>query len=164
MKIKTRSFLLGLSFFAFDRTLAQDSTRPEPIGVSDTSTVEAPVLVKKKRAVNLKKIQYGVASYYAKKFQGRRTASGEKYDSTKLTAAHNGLPFGTWIRVTNQRNGRSVVVKVNDRLHHANKRVVDLSEAAARKLGFYSRGLTKVKVEVLGKTNPSIPELGINNK
>ena|SRR5437867_1439314 len=112
-------------------------------------------LVRKKRKASLAKIQYGTASYYAKKFNGRPTASGEIYDSKELTAAHNGLPFGTWIKVTNQRNGSSVIVKVNDRLHHQNKRLVDLSLAAAKKLGYTGRGLAKVKLEVLGKTRPA---------
>ena len=105
------------------------------------------------RDVNEKKItpnvETGVASYYHRKFQGRPTASGEKYDTLKMTAAHNSLPFGTRIRVTNLRNKRGVIVRVNDRLHHRNKRLVDLSLAGARKLGYMGRGLTKVKVEVL---------------
>lgn len=95
------------------------------------------------------RLQTGVASYYHSKFHGRLTASGEKYDQTKLTAAHNRLPMGTRIKVTNLRNGRSVTVKVNDRLHHRNTRLVDLSKAAAAKLGFVGRGLTRVRVEVL---------------
>jgi rare lipoprotein A len=95
------------------------------------------------------KIETGVASYYHSKFHGRRTASGEKYDTTKLTAAHNSLPFGTKIKVTNIRNKRTVIVKVNDRLHHRNTRLVDLSKAAAAKLGYLGRGLTRVKVEIL---------------
>lgn len=94
-------------------------------------------------------IDTGVASYYHSKFQGRLTASGEIYDQEKLTAAHNRLPLGTKIKVTNLRNKRSVIVKVNDRLHHRNKRLVDLSRAAATKLGYIGRGITRVKVEVL---------------
>lgn len=95
------------------------------------------------------RIQTGTASYYHAKFQGRPTASGEKYDQQKMTAAHNRLPFGTMIRVTNLRNNRSVTVRVNDRLHYRNKRLVDLSRAAASKLGYVGRGLAKVRVEVL---------------
>ena len=110
---------------------------------------------RKKRKANTAKVQYGTASYYAAKFQGRKTASGELYDATKLTAAHNGLPLGTWIRVTNQRNGRKVIVKVNDRLHYRNPRLVDLSRAAAKKLGYTGHGLAKVKVEVLGRKMPA---------
>ena len=95
------------------------------------------------------KIQTGVASYYHAKFQGRLTASGEKYDQTKMTAAHNALPMGTRIKVTNLRNKRWVIVTVNDRLHHRNTRLVDLSKAAASKLGYVGRGLTRVRVEIL---------------
>lgn len=94
-------------------------------------------------------VETGVASYYHSKFNGRLTASGEVYDETKLTAAHNRLPFGTRIKVTNLRNKRSIVVTVNDRLHHRNTRLVDLSRAAAATLGYVARGLARVKVEVL---------------
>lgn len=104
---------------------------------------------------NGKKVIYGIASYYANKFHGRKTANGEIFSQSKLTCACNVLPLGTWVRVTNLRNGRSVVVKTNDRLHPKVKRVVDLSRAAAEKLGFISRGLTRVKVEVLGRKPPS---------
>ena len=71
-----------------------------------------------------------------------------------MTAACNVLPLGTWIRVTNLRNGKSVVVKINDRLHSRMKRVVDLSREAADKLNYIRSGLTRVKVEVLGKKKP----------
>ena len=94
-------------------------------------------------------VDTGVASYYHAKFQGRITASGELYDQDKMTAAHNRLPLGTKIKVTNLRNKRSVVVRVNDRLNHRNKRLVDLSRAAAVKLGYIGRGITRVRVEVL---------------
>ena len=94
-------------------------------------------------------VETGVASYYHSKFNGRLTASGEVYDETKLTAAHNRLPFGTRIKVTNLRNKRSIVVTVNDRLHHRNTRLVDLSRAAAATLGYVARVLSRVKVEVL---------------
>jgi rare lipoprotein A len=101
------------------------------------------------RKAPLVMIDTGVASYYHSKFQGRITASGDLYDQNKMTAAHNRLPMGTMIKVTNLRNKRSVIVKVNDRLHHRNKRLVDLSRAAAIKLGYIGRGITRVKVEVL---------------
>lgn len=93
----------------------------------------------------------GIASYYAEKFHGRRTASGEIFDNTAMTAAHNTLPLGTFIKVTNIRNNRWVVVKVTDRLHAANRRIVDLTQAAAKKLGFIHWGLTRVRVEVVSK-------------
>src|SRR5215217_3764821 len=97
------------------------------------------------------KVYYGIASYYADKFEGRQTANGEIYAHSKLTAACNIIPLGTWIRVTNLRNNKSVIVKTNDRLHIRMKRVVYLSRLAAEKLGYIGRGLTNVKVEVLEK-------------
>ena len=100
------------------------------------------------------KILYGTASFYSNSFNGKKTANGEIYSHKKMTAACNVLPLGTWIRVTNLRNGKSVVVKTNDRLHSRMKRVVDLSREAADKLKYIKSGLTRVKVEVLGKTKP----------
>jgi rare lipoprotein A len=99
-------------------------------------------------------VYYGVASYYADKFNGRETASGEVYSHSKSTAACNVLPLGTWIRVTNLRNGKSIILKINDRLHAKNNRVVDLAKSAAQKLGYTGRGLARVKVEALGKKKP----------
>lgn len=95
------------------------------------------------------KIYFGTASYYADKFNGRPTANGDIYDGTKFTAACNILPLGTLIRVTNISNNRSVIVRTNDRLHIRMKRIVDLSRAAAEKLGYIKKGLTQVKVEVM---------------
>jgi rare lipoprotein A len=106
------------------------------------------------KPVKVKKVFYGQASFYANKFQGRKTANGEIFDQKKLTCACNVLPLGTWIRVTNLRNNKSVIVKTNDRLHPRMKRIVDLTRAAATKLAFIPSGLTRVKIEVLGKKAP----------
>ena len=95
------------------------------------------------------KVQYGTASYYHDKFEGRQTANGEIFRQDKMTCAHNTLPLGTWIRVTNLRNQKTVIVRVTDRLHPKNPRLVDLSKKAAKKLAYIGHGLTKVKVEVL---------------
>ena len=100
---------------------------------------------------NIPDALYGTASYYANKFEGRLTANGEVFSQKKMTAACNVLPLGTWIKVTNLYNGHSVIVKVNDRLHYKNKRLVDLSKIAAKKMGYTGGGVTKVKVEPLGK-------------
>ncbi|MFT3911172.1 MAG: septal ring lytic transglycosylase RlpA family protein [Ferruginibacter sp.] len=94
---------------------------------------------------------YGLASFYSDKFHGKQTASGEIFKQDKYTAACNVLPLGTWIKVTNLRNGKSVIVKTTDRLHPRMRRVVDLSRSAAKKLDYISRGLTRVKVEVLNQ-------------
>ena len=99
-------------------------------------------------------IKYGTASFYAKKFNGRQTANGEIYNFTKYTAACNGIPLGTWIKVTSLRNDKTVIVKVNDRMHPKNKRLVDLSKIAAHDLAFSGRGLTRVKIEVLENFHP----------
>lgn len=95
------------------------------------------------------KILYGQASYYANKFHGRKTANGEIFSQAKLTAACNVLPLGTWIKVTNLRNGKSIVVKTNDRLHPKTRRILDLTRTGAKMLGYISRGLTRVRIEVL---------------
>jgi rare lipoprotein A len=101
-----------------------------------------------------KKVFYGEASFYHNKFNGRQTANGEIFSQQKMTCACNALPFGTWIKITNLRNNKTVIVKVNDRLHPKVKRVADLSYTAAKKLGYIGHGLARVKVEVLGKTKP----------
>ncbi len=91
----------------------------------------------------------GIASFYADKFVGRTTASGEKYKHNKLTAAHKTLPFGTKVKVTNLSNKKSVVVIINDRGPFVKGRIIDLSKSAAKKLDFINQGITKVKIKVL---------------
>jgi rare lipoprotein A len=91
----------------------------------------------------------GIASYYAKRFDGRRTSSGETFNHQKLTCAHKTLPFGTVLVLTNLRNNKKVTVKVNDRLPPKSKRTVDLTMRAAKELDFVAQGLTKVKIEIV---------------
>jgi rare lipoprotein A len=93
--------------------------------------------------------QIGRASWYGEDFQGQQTASGEDFDMNKLTCAHRSLPLGSLIRVTNLRNHKSVVVRVNDRGPMPENRVVDLSYAAARFLGFSSRGTAPVRLDLV---------------
>jgi rare lipoprotein A len=94
-------------------------------------------------------IQSGKASFYADKFEGSPTASGEKYRHNKLTAAHKSLPFGTKVRVTNIANNQSVDVVINDRGPYVENRIIDLSKSAAEQLGFVNQGLADVKIEVI---------------
>lgn len=94
--------------------------------------------------------QAGMASYYHDRFHGRRTASGARYDKNSLSAAHKTLPLGTQVRVTDTRNGRSVVVRINDRGPYARGRVIDLSRAAAQEIGLTRKGVSPVKLEILG--------------
>lgn len=89
----------------------------------------------------------GLASYYADKFEGRQTANGEIYSHSKLTAAHPSLPFGTILKVTNLKNGKSVVVRVNDRGPFVKGRIIDLSKSAAIQIDVIRDGLAEVKVE-----------------
>lgn len=100
--------------------------------------------------------QTGKASFYADKFEGQPTASGEKYKKNKLTAAHKTLPFGTKVRITNVANGSSVEVVINDRGPYVDGRIVDVSRQAAEQLGFLNQGIAEVKLEVIdagdGKT------------
>ncbi len=91
----------------------------------------------------------GIASFYGRRFHGRMTASGERFDMNALTAAHRTLPFGTRLRVTNPRNGKSVIVRVNDRGPFTRGRTLDVSREAATQLGLVQRGHGKVELEVL---------------
>jgi rare lipoprotein A len=93
--------------------------------------------------------QQGRASWYGRAFHGRKTASGERYDMHALTAAHRTLPLASWVRVTNESNQKTVVVKINDRGPYARGRVIDLSYAAAAALGMRGAGTGKVKIEGL---------------
>ena len=93
--------------------------------------------------------EVGLASYYGRAHDGRRTASGERFDMHAMTAAHPTLPFGTRVRVTNLANGRRAVVRINDRGPHREARIIDLSYAAARELQMVGPGVARVRVEVV---------------
>jgi rare lipoprotein A len=111
-------------------------------------------------AVSGAQIQTGKASFYADKFEGTETASGQKYRHNKLTGAHKTLPFGTRVKVTNVANNKSVELTINDRGPYVDNRIIDLSKSAAEKLGFVNQGLAEVRLEVLdagdGKTSDPI--------
>lgn len=116
-----------------------------------------PVEKKPKRSqpAEIPLVQYGIASFYDNKFEGRKTANGEVFSQKKMTAASNTLPLNTWVKVTNLSNKRSVYVRITDRMHHRNKRLIDLSRSAASSLGYTGKGLTRVKVEYLGRQKPA---------
>ncbi len=96
-----------------------------------------------------KKVFIGYASWYGPGFHGRRTASGEIFNMYDYTAAHRTLPFGTRVKVTNLKNGRSVIVRINDRGPARKNRIIDLSYQAAKKIGMIRDGIVKVRVEVI---------------
>jgi len=95
--------------------------------------------------------EVGLASWYGKAHQGKRTASGERFDMHALTAAHRTLAFGTIVRVTDLASGRSVKVRINDRGPFRDGRIIDLSYAAASKLGMVARGTARVEITVIGR-------------
>jgi rare lipoprotein A len=95
--------------------------------------------------------QEGQASWYGREQHGHLTANGERFDMNALTAAHRTLPMGTRVRVTNLRNGRSVVVRINDRGPYSRGRIIDVSYAAARQLGIIDAGVAPVRLEVVGR-------------
>lgn len=99
--------------------------------------------------------EQGIASWYGTKFHKKRTSSGDKYDMYQLTAAHKTLPLPTFVKVKNLENGKTAILKVNDRGPFHNDRVLDLSYAAARQLGIFANGTAKVEVEAI--TNSNVP-------
>ena len=106
------------------------------------ATASSPATVEHHRT------ETGRASWYGKAFHGQLTANGERFDMHALTAAHRTLPFGTIVRVTNTRSGKSVSVRINDRGPFHSGRIIDLSYEAARKLGFVTRGTARVEIAV----------------
>lgn len=116
-------------------------------------------------ATSFGQIQTGKASFYADKFEGVQTASGEKYKRKKLTGAHKSLPFGTKVRITNLQNNKSVELIINDRGPYVDGRIVDVSKAAAEKLGFLNQGIAEVRLEVIdpGDGKASEPDKRIDH-
>lgn len=134
MKYNRKSFVLSIITFLFigssHFSFAQDNTQTET----------------------------GKASWYGSKYHGKKTSSGERYNKNKMTAAHNTLPFGTKVKVTNLSNDESVIVRINDRGPYVGHRIIDVSEVAARKLGIHKQGVGRVQVEVLPENyNPQNP-------
>lgn len=132
-------------------------------GVSAHSTESSHARSGSNTTKSRKWIQTGRASWYGRRFQGHRTASGEAFDLNLLTCAHPSLPIGTLVRVTNLGNRRSVMVRVNDRGPVPTGRIVDLSYAAARSLGFSRKGSAHVRLEKVDGAEAALlnwPELG----
>lgn len=128
-------------------------TQPAFAASSDTKSSEARPKAKPAKAANAKSgkkdfRQVGTASWYGPGFNGKKTASGKRFDQNKLTAAHRSLPLDTVVKVTNLDNGKAVKVEINDRGPYSGKRVIDLSRAAARKLDMTDDGTARVRIEV----------------
>jgi rare lipoprotein A len=121
-----------------------DEAEPDPIGVLSRRLENPPP--EAAEAGREEQIDEGLASFYGRKFHGRRTASGERFDMSDFTAAHRTLPFGSKVRVRNLRNGKEVVVRINDRGPFKKGRVIDVSRAAAEALDMVGRGLARVEL------------------
>lgn len=122
---------------------------PRPAQQTQRSSQTQPSRVVPPPALQLPVYQLGWASWYGPRFHGRITANGERFNTYSMTAAHRFLPFNTKVMVTNLVNGRSVQVRINDRGPYIHNRIIDLSYAAARQLGFYNSGITRVSLRIL---------------
>ena len=139
----------GTAQSGFDANFAAHASLPEApkpaANVVDLSKIEPPV----EAEPAARSIGSGMASYYGRRFHGRPTASGERFDMNAMTAAHRTLPFGSLVEVTNPRNGKKVTVRINDRGPFHGNRVIDVSRAAARELGLIGPGRGSVELAVL---------------
>lgn len=143
-------FRLALILFLFGCSSSVRYTRAS----SGSQNATRPSVTKKKETkktvINGKKHEVrGVASYYGPGFQGNKTANGERFDMHAMTAAHKTLPFNTKVRVKNLDNGKSVIVRINDRGPFKKGRIIDLSKGAAKKIGMLQTGTAHVKLEIL---------------
>src|SRR5882762_11639707 len=138
---------LALAFLVASLGAAQGPNNSEAKPAPTTSAHNKPEV--RKQAGKLSPYQVGTASWYGEYFDGKPTASGETYDMYDMTAAHRTLPLGSYLRVTNLRNGRAVIVRVNDRGPYVDGRIVDLSYGAAEALQFKEKGLQRVRLDVV---------------
>ncbi|WP_118775204.1 septal ring lytic transglycosylase RlpA family protein [Haemophilus haemolyticus] len=162
MKLKTLLNLTALALFAIITSFSAHADTHKMYGIqgdklSIITKVPAPSTYSVKGQTYTTKTEddaksytkEGMASYYHLKFNGRRTASGDVYNSTQFTAAHKTLPINSYALVTNLHNNRKVIVRINDRGPFSDKRLIDLSHAAAKEIGLISRGMGNVRIEAL---------------
>jgi rare lipoprotein A len=132
--------------------------RPISSASSNPNVPKPVVRASRKKAEISRPYQVGTASWYGSYFHGKATASGEPYNMYDLTAAHRSLPLGSWVRVTNLRNGRAVIVRINDRGPYVAPRIIDVSYSVARILEFKAQGLQRVRLDVV-KPGPTMAML-----
>jgi rare lipoprotein A (peptidoglycan hydrolase) len=111
--------------------------------------LEAPLVAHRSDPVKPMKVWVGNASWYGPEFDGRKTANGEQFNSESLTAAHPSLPFGSWVRIVNTRNGKFEIVRINDRGPYQEGREIDVSYRVARKIGLIHSGVSQVRLELM---------------
>lgn len=149
---------LGAGAASGPSSLEAAKVTPPPVNMTSvhkpiTTKAVTPKPISKSDANQPRAYQVGIASWYGEYFQGRPTASGEPYDMRDFTAAHPSLPLGTFVKVTNLRNGKAVVLRINDRGPVVAGRIIDVSYNAALALGFKARGLQKVRLDLYQPTN-----------
>ena len=162
MKLKTLLNLTALALFAIITSFSVHADTHKMYGIQgdklsiitkvpspSTYSVKGQTYTTKTEDDAKSYTKEGMASYYHLKFNGRRTASGDVYNSTQFTAAHKTLPINSYALVTNLHNNRKVIVRINDRGPFSDKRLIDLSHAAAKEIGFISRGMGHVRIEAL---------------
>ncbi|NVE94108.1 septal ring lytic transglycosylase RlpA family protein [Altererythrobacter lutimaris] len=134
-------FAEAFEAFAEDPPLYQPGDADHAVDLTQIEPERGPRIVRD--------LGTGTASFYGKRFHGRTTANGERFDMHAMTAAHRTLPFGSKVRVTNPRNGKQVIVRINDRGPFAKGRAIDLSRAAAEEIGMIRRGHARVEMELV---------------
>jgi len=144
------TLFISLPIKAYNNKTSENVKKAEKKAkASENSENDVNTEIVKEELAKYSYFQTGTASFYGGKWHGRKTANGEIFDTYKLTAAHKTLPFGTKVKVTNLNNGKSVVVRINNRGPYVIGRVIDLSQAAFSKIENMSRGVTKVKLEII---------------
>ncbi len=146
----TASLVVAMSPLVNAQTAAP-SAAPAPAGAPAPAAAPAPTAPEKAASADSSE---GKVAYYGKKFNGRKTASGERFNAGAMTMAHKTLPFGTMVKVTNIKNSKSVVVRVNDRGPSTPDRIGDLTSGAASKIRMVRTGVIDAKLEVVGQAKP----------
>ncbi len=161
MKLLTRISIVGILALLVGFTIIKTDVNEiaKPV-MSNTVTVEESLV--ETSAISYIDKGYMSASWYGPHFHGKQTANGEIYDQTAFTAAHKGLKFGTMLKITNPRNDKFVIVRINDRGPYIGGRQLDLSKAAAQQLGMMKRGVIKVKVDQLSLKGINFPVITLN--
>ncbi len=162
MKLLTRISIVGILALLVGFTIIKTDVSGTAKPVMDNSTVTEEESLVETSAISYIDKGYMTASWYGPRFHGRKTANGEIYDQMAFTAAHKGLKFGTLLKITNPKNDKYVIVRVNDRGPYIGGRQLDLSKAAALQLGMMKRGVIKVKVDQLSLQGINFPVITLN--
>lgn len=147
--VKALLFLVFIALVGFTFVITKDETSALPATDAEEISLETKLPSVDPELVNYVNLGTMKASWYGPGFHGRKTANGEKFDQMSYTAAHKSLRFGTLLKITNPKNGKSIVVRINDRGPYIEGRDLDLSKAAAHELGLIRKGVARLKVEEL---------------